>query len=307
MSQLVVVGSINMDLVVQAPRMPHPGETLTGYDFHTIPGGKGANQAVAAARQGAVVKMIGSVGADDFGRQQQHCLGQDRVDLSLLTIDPTHSTGVALITVDTCGQNTIVVVPGANGSVSPQQIEQAKEAIITADMLICQLEVPLAAVTRAIDIAADHHVPVLLNPAPACAIAPSVLQKVTYLIPNENEAHFLSGIAINDLEDAQHAAMQLRQFGPQTIILTLGANGALIAQGEEYQHVPALRVKAVDTTAAGDAFVASFAVALTEGKNLHDAVTWAMHAAALSVTKIGAQSSLPTRAEVEHFLVQTDS
>ena len=304
MSRIVVVGSLNIDLVVQTPRMPQPGETIKGESFHVIPGGKGANQAVAAARQGAQVTMIGSVGADDFGLRQKQCLDQDGIDLAYLTIDPQRSTGVALITVDETGQNSIVIVPGANGTITPAQIDAAQAAICNADMLICQLEIPLDAVTRAVDLAHAHNVPVILNPAPAYPLERSLFEKITYLIPNETEAGLLTGLAVNELYPAREAAAQLQRLGVQTVILTLGADGVLIADGNNVTHEAAVPVKAVDTTAAGDAFVGSFAVAVTEGQSVIEAVRRAKHAAALAVTKFGAQSSLPTRAEVEAFIAQ---
>lgn len=300
--QIAVVGSINMDMVVRTPRMPLPGETVKGYDFHVIPGGKGANQAVAAARLGADVMMIGRVGDDDFGHRQQHCLKQDSIDLSFLTVDPKYATGIAVITLDESGQNSIIISPEANGAVSAEQIDAAQTAIQRADMLLCQLEIPMEAVSRAIDIAHEHGVPVVLNPAPAARLEPSLLKKVTYLIPNETEASLLTGIEINNIDSAKKAAGQLQELGIAAVLVTLGENGVVLAQNGEYRHEPAISVKAVDTTAAGDVFVGGFAVALKEGKSVLEAVQFATHAAALSVTKLGAQSSIPTCSEVEQFL-----
>jgi ribokinase len=300
--QIAVVGSINMDLVIRTSRMPLPGETIKGYDFHIIPGGKGANQAVAVARQGAKVIMIGRVGDDDFGRAQQRCLRQENIDLSFLTIDPQQATGVAIITLDEAGQNSIILSAGANGTITVQHIESAQEAITRADMLLCQLEIPLASVTRAIEIAYENSVPVLLNPAPAYQLERSLLAKVTYLIPNETEASLLTGVEVKDIDSAKAAARQLQQLGVKTVILTLGENGAVVAHAGEYIHEPAVQVNVVDTTAAGDAFVGSFAVAITEGKSVTAAVRFAKHAAALTVTKLGAQPSIPTRQEVERFI-----
>jgi ribokinase len=300
--QVTVVGSLNMDLVIRTPRMPLPGETIKGYDFHVIPGGKGANQAVAVARQGAQVTMIGRVGDDDFGRAQQRCLRQENIDLSFLTIDPQQATGVAIITLDEAGQNNITLSAGANGTMTVRHIESAQEAIKSADMLLCQLEVPLESVTRAIEIASESSVPVLLNPAPAYQLTRSLLAKVTYLIPNETEASLLTGIEVKDIDSAKVAARQLQQLGVQTVILTLGANGAVVAHAGDCVHEPAIQVNVVDTTAAGDAFVGSFAVAVTEGKSVLEAVKFAKHAAALTVTKLGAQPSIPTRQEVERFI-----
>jgi len=305
--QIAVVGSINMDLVIRTPRLPMPGETITGHDFHVIPGGKGANQSVAAAKQGANVTLIGRIGDDDFGQRQQQCLRQENIDLSFLTVDPHQATGVAIITLDGAGQNSIVISPEANGEVTVQQIEAAQEAITRADMLLCQLETPVEAVTRAIELAHENGVPVILNPAPARQLGRSLLEKVTYLIPNETEASLLTGIDVKDIESAKKAAAQLQKLSVETIILTLAENGAVIVHNGDCLHVPAVSVEVVDTTAAGDAFVGSFAVALTEGKPVIDAVRFAKHAAALAVTKLGAQPSIPTRYEVEQFLSLNNS
>ncbi len=303
--QIAVVGSINMDLVVRTPRMPQPGETVKGHDFHVIPGGKGANQAVAAARLGADVNMIGSIGNDDFGRRQQECLGQDGIDLSFLTVDMARATGIAMITLDQAGQNSIIISPEANGAVSADQVDSAKEGITRADMLLCQLEVPTEAVTKAIEIAHENGVPVVLNPAPASPLEPSLLEKVTYFIPNETEAEFFTGIKVHDLESAKEAATKLQQSGIKTVLLTLGEKGVLAAHAGEFFHEEAIAVQAVDTTAAGDVFVGGFAVALTEGKSVKEAVRFAKHAAALSVTKLGAQSSIPNRKDVGQFMAES--
>lgn len=301
MGTIVVVGSVNMDLVIRAPRMPAPGETLTGSDFQVIPGGKGANQAVAAARQGANVRMIGAVGDDDFGRKQRHCLEREGIDLAHLAARPECATGVAVITLDGGGQNSIILSPEANGTVTAEQVAAAAAVIADADMLLCQLEIPLEAVTRAIELAADRGVPVLLNPAPAQPLERALLERVTYLVPNETEAGLLTGIEVRDIGSAQKAALRLRESGVQTVILTLGENGVVIADADQCTHEAALTVNAVDTTAAGDAFVGSFATAVTEGQSIAEAVTCAKHAAALAVTKLGAQPSLPTRAEVDAY------
>ncbi len=291
-----------MDLVIQTVQMPKPGETVLGRNFQVIPGGKGANQAVAAARQGGDVTLVGRVGADGFGKRQQQCLNNEAIDLSFLTIDDEFSTGVAVIAVDESGQNSIVVTAEANGQVGVQQIEASQEAIARADVLVCQLEIPFPAVARAIEIAHAHDVPVILNPAPASPVEPGLLENVSYLIPNEFEARMLSGIEVADVESARKSAQHLQQYGIKTVIVTLGDKGAYVADGDEYYYEAALSVEAVDTTAAGDVFVGSFAVALTEGRSVREAVKFAKHASALSVTKLGAQSSIPSRQEVEQFL-----
>ena len=299
---ITVVGSINMDLVIRVPRMPQPGETLTGGDFHVIPGGKGANQAVATARLGGKVAMIGSVGGDDFGRRQQEGLQQDGIDLSFLTVDESCATGIAMITIDESGQNSIIISPEANGRVSAAQVEKAKAGITQADMLLCQLETPIESVTRAIEIAHEHGVAVVLNPAPAAALESSLLEKVTYFIVNETEAEFYTGVEVEDLDSAKNAALKLQQSGIQSVLVTLGEKGVVVAHGGEFFHENALSVQTVDTTAAGDTFVGAFSVALTERRSIEEAVIFATHAAALTVTRLGAQSSIPTRDEVDNFL-----
>lgn len=298
---IAVVGSLNMDLVIRTPRMPVPGETISGHDFHIIPGGKGANQAVAAARLGGQVSMIGRVGDDDFGRRQQECLQQDQIDLAFLTVDPQCATGIAMITLDERGQNSIIISPEANGAVSVEQIDAARAAITGAAMLICQLEVPLAAVTRAIELAAHANVPVLLNPAPAAQLPYTLLKQVHYLVLNESEAGLLTGQDVTDKDSAQRAATQLQKIGIPTVLLTLGEQGVIIVHQDTCTHESALSVEVVDTTAAGDTFVGAFAVAITEGQAVSAAVRFATRAAALTVTKLGAQSSIPTRPAVEQF------
>ncbi|PID57628.1 ribokinase [candidate division KSB3 bacterium] len=300
--QITVVGSINMDLVIRVPRMPLPGETLAGGDFHVIPGGKGANQAVAAARLGGSVAMIGRVGGDDFGRRQQEGLRRDGIDLSRLSVDEDCATGIAMITVDESGQNSIIISPEANGRVSATQVEEAAEGICRANMLLCQLEVPIEAVTRAVDIAHAHQVAVALNPAPAARLDASLLEKVSYFIVNETEAEFYSDIQVTDRESAKRAAQKLQQSGIETVLVTLGEKGVLVAHNGEFFHEDALSVQAVDTTAAGDTFVGAFSVAMTAGRTLREAVMFASHAAALTVTRLGAQSSIPTYDEVAQFL-----
>jgi ribokinase len=303
-NDIVVVGSINMDLVIRTPRMPLAGETLTGHDFHVIPGGKGANQAVAIARQGGRGMMVGCVGDDDFGRQQQHGLGEEGLDLSCLTVMSECATGIASITVDDTGQNCIIIVPGANAKLSPDHILAAQETIRQASMVVCQLEVPFETVRQTIELAHAHQTPVMLNPAPAPeqALSSELLEQITYLIPNEIEASRLSGIEVIDMASARQAATQLQARGCQTVLITLGSHGVMAAHAGEIVHFPAIQVQAIDTTAAGDVFVGSLAVALTEGKSLSDAVAFAQRAAAVSVMQLGAQSSIPTCEYVQEVL-----
>lgn len=297
-AHIVVVGSLNMDLVIRAPRHPRPGETLTGGPFLTIPGGKGANQAVAAARLGAQVTMIGKVGADGFGQALTDNLAAAGVNVTHIT-RAAEATGVALITVSAAGENTIVLAPGANGAVTPEDV-RAREAVIRgADALLLQLEVPLATVTAAAEIAASHKVPVILNPAPAQPLPAELLRRVTYLIPNEHEAALLAG---RDGGDPVALAEGVRALGPRSVVVTLGAAGSLVLDGAEAVRVPAFPVDVVDSTAAGDAFVAAFAVALSEGKPAGEAARWGCAAGGLACTVLGAQPSLPSRDAVERLV-----
>jgi len=300
--RIAVVGSLNMDLVVRAPHMPIPGETVIGSDFRTIPGGKGANQAVAAARLGAEVTMIGRVGDDDFGRAQLRNLGELGIDTTHVIVDPEAATGIALITLDASGQNSIVLAPGANMRLTKEDINAARGAIVQSDVLVLQLESPLEVVAYTIDIAHAEGVKVILNPAPAQPLPKETLAKLDYLIPNESETALLTGIEVADLDSAKEAAERLRDEGVGTVVLTLGARGAFLASAEEFVHVPGYKVEVVDTTAAGDAFVGGLAVALAQGQNLAEAVRYANAAGALAVTRLGAQPSLPTRQEIEELM-----
>ena len=301
-AKIAVVGSLNMDLVVRAPHMPVPGETVIGSDFRTIPGGKGANQAVAAARLGAEVTMIGRVGDDDFGRAQLRNLGELGIDTTHVIVDAEAATGIALITLDASGQNSIVLASGANMRLTKEDINAAQGTIVQSDVLVLQLESPLEVVTYAIDIAHAGGVKVILNPAPARPLPEETLARLDYLIPNESETALLTGIEVADHNSAEEAAERLREEGVGTVILTLGDRGAFLVSAEESVHVPVYEVEVVDTTAAGDAFVGGLAVALAQGQNLAEAVRYANAAGALAVTRLGAQPSLPTRQEVEEFM-----
>lgn len=300
--QIVVVGSLNMDLVVRAPRHPAPGETILGSDFRTFAGGKGANQAVAAARLGGFVQMIGRVGADDFGAALLGNLAANGVDSHYVLADEDAATGVALITVSDAGQNTIVVASGANWRVSPADIVNAQVAFAQANLLMLQLEIPLPAVERAIATARRHAVPIILNPAPARSIDRELLAQVDYLTPNQGELALLTGSA-----DVEAGVQILREMGVRNVIVTLGEDGVLVVGETLRAHLPAHRVPVVDTTAAGDAFVGGFAVALVHGLPLLDAVRWGNAAGALAVTRAGAQPSLPTRAEIDVLLAQSET
>lgn len=299
MSKLVVVGSSNTDLVVQVPAIPAPGETVLGDEVRVVPGGKGANQAVAAARLGAQVCFIGCIGSDSFGEGAIQNLAQEGIDIHYVVRTAEHPSGVALIAVSPQGENAIVVAPGANWHLCPEHIERAEPAIAQADAVVVQLEVPLETVEATARLAKRHGVPFILNPAPACPLNPDLLRMVAVLIPNETEARQLTG-AGNEADEAAMLRM-LVERGCPIVVITLGARGAIYNTGDAIHRQPALPVQAVDTTAAGDAFVAGFTVALTEGRSIHEAVRFGQRAAAIAVTRWGAQPSLPTREEVERF------
>ena len=299
---VTVVGSLNMDLVARAPRIPLPGETIIGGGFRTVPGGKGANQAVAAARLGAQVSMVGRVGRDAFARSLLEAIIAAGVDHAFISQDPQAATGIALIVVDDSGENSIVVAPGANMCLSPADVAAAERAIAAADVCLLQLEIPLESVTRAAEVAQAHGVTVILNPAPARLMPAALLSLVDVLVPNESEAALLTGHPVDDQATAEAAAGALRAMGVGTVILTLGELGALLARDGKAEHFPAFAVTPVDTTAAGDAFLGGFAVALAEGRALADAVRWGNAAGGLATTRLGAQPSLPTRAALEHLL-----
>jgi ribokinase len=289
-------------MILQMDHIPRPGETLLGGDFSMAAGGKGANQAVAAARAGGEVTFLARVGDDMFGRQALEGFRQDGINVEHVICDADAPSGVALIFVAADGENSIGVASGANAQLSPADVQQAAAAIAAADVLVMQLETPLPTVRAAAEIAAAHGVRVILNPAPAQALSDELLKLVSVLTPNESEAELLTGVAVSSEEAAAESASQLRGKGVATAIVTLGAQGAMIASDEFSGKVPAFQVTPVDTTAAGDVFNGALAVALSEGKPLEAAVRLASAAAALSVTKLGAQPSAPSRDEIERFL-----
>jgi len=301
-AHITVVGSLNMDLVARAPRIPEPGETIIGTGFRTAPGGKGANQAVAAARLGAQVSMVGRVGVDAFAGQLLDNIAAAGVDYTFVVQDSEAATGVALIVVDDAGQNSIVVASGANMRLVPADVDAAEAVISSADVLLLQLESPLETVTRAAELAHAHGVRVILNPAPARSLPAALLSIVDVLVPNEGETALLTGLPVGSDAEAEAAAAALRDIGVGTVILTLGQRGAILASEKGTQLLPAFDVSPVDTTAAGDAFVGGFAVALAEGRTLAEAVRWGNAAGALATTKLGAQPSLPTRRALEEML-----
>jgi ribokinase len=301
MADIVVVGSLNMDLVVKAPRMPAVGETIHGEDLRTIPGGKGANQAAATAKLGGEVAMVGRVGDDAFGLRLIDNLKQFGVSTSYVHIDAEAATGTAIIIVDERGENIIIVSPGANGRVAREDIDHIDKLLDQAKYLLLQFETPLETVQYAIEMASQKKVKVILNPAPAKKVPPEILTKVDFLVPNETETKLLTGLEVKDLDSAEAAGRKLAELGISVVIITLGEKGALLVTGDEAIHIPAQKVKAVDTTAAGDAFIGGLATALVKGYDLKDAVKYASCAGTLAVTKFGAQTSLPTSEEVEIF------
>ena len=296
---IVVVGSLNMDLVVHTPHLPAMGETILGSGFRTIPGGKGANQSAGAARMGAEVKMIGRVGDDAFGALLVQNLQTEGVDTAFVKPLPGVPTGVALITVDPAGRNTIIVDPGANGQVEPADVAAAEGAFRGAGALVAQLECPLDAVREAVMLARRHGLRVILNPAPAQPLDKAFLADVDTLVPNETELALLTGQG-----DVRAAVASLHAWGVRCAIVTLGEKGALVSEAGRVTLMPPHTVKAVDTTAAGDAFVAAFAVEITRGGSVLSAARWGNAAGALAVTRAGAQPSLPARGEVEALLTQ---
>lgn len=302
---VVVVGSSNTDMVVKTAELPKPGETVVGGTFVMAAGGKGANQAVAAARLGAKTTFIAKVGDDLFGRQAVEGYQKEGIDTRWVLRDPARPTGVALILVDQRGENLISVASGANEALSPEDMDAAAEVLRSADIVVMQLETPLPTVCRAAEIAAAAGVPVILDPAPAPnhPLPEELLRHVTYLKPNESEAERLTGVAVTDVASAQAAADRLLAAGPRAVIVTLGPRGALVVEKAGAGTViPAHVVSAVDTTAAGDAFSGALAVALARGEPLLDAARFAAVAGALAASRMGAQPSLPTEAEVRAAL-----
>jgi ribokinase len=299
--KIVVVGSVNTDMVVKSERIPAPGETITGGQFVMAAGGKGANQAVAAARLGAQVTLVAKVGRDVFGDQAVENYRREGIATDLVLRDPALATGVALILVDQKGENSIAVAPGANFSITPDEVAQAAERIRQADVLLLQLEIPLATVEAAARIAAEAGVSVVLDPAPVAPLSDALLGCVKVIKPNEHEAERLTGVRVTDEASARQAAEQLLCRGVQQAVITLGPRGALWVSRERSVFVPGTPVQTVDSTAAGDAFSGGLACAMARGLSMEDAVREACLVGALATTRLGAQPSMPTAAELAAF------
>jgi len=304
MKNIVVVGSSNTDLIIKVPEIPRPGETLLGGEFMTFPGGKGANQAVAAARAGGDVVFIAAVGDDPYGEEALKGYRLDQINTENIKICKGVPSGIAMITISEKGENAITVASGANALLSPADLEELDEAFRKADYLLIQLETPLETVQKAVELCNELNIRVILNPAPAAELSDKILEKVSIITPNETEAESLTGITVKDVTTAAKAAESLHNRGIETVIITMGAMGAYLSDRTSGSRklVPGFSVQAVDTTAAGDVFNGQLAVSLAEGKELERAIVFAHAAAALSVQKLGAQSSIPRREETCNYL-----
>lgn len=301
MSSIIVIGSSNTDMVVKTDHLPLPGETIVGGEFFIYPGGKGANQAVAAARLGAQVGFIASIGDDIFGRRSIELMRAEGIDTSGIITKENEASGVALITVDNNGENCITVAPGSNATLYPQYLAASLPLLQQAIIVIMQLETPLETVAYVAGLCKNYNCKFILNPAPACLLPDSLYTDIDIITPNEKEAEMLTGIKIENIVSAAKAARILKNKGVSTVIITLGEQGALIVTDEYEKLIPATPVKAIDTTGAGDLFNGALAVAISEGKAIDDAVIFACKAAAISVTRLGAQSSAPKRNELETY------
>lgn len=302
MNKILVIGSSNMDLVVQVPRCPAAGETLFGSSFTTNYGGKGANQAVAVARIGSGGTFMTKLGNDTFGQQMRQHFSEEGMDLTHILTDAESPTGTALITVEDKGENRIIVVPGANARLTENDVESLSAEINSCRFVLTQLEIPLPTVLHIAEMTSAAGKQLILNPAPARPLPDSLLQKVFLITPNETEAEILTGIRVSDAESARRAALWFREKGVQQIVITMGSQGAFVFTDDFQGMVPAYKVKAIDTTAAGDVFNGALTVALSEGRTTTDAARFGCAASALAVMRPGAQSSIPTRTEIDAFL-----
>ncbi|MDF2856334.1 MAG: ribokinase [Neobacillus sp.] len=305
MSKIVVVGSYVVDLMSRTPHLPKPGETVLGGPFQMGPGGKGGNQATAAARSGSEVTFVTKLGDDLFGRDALRHFNAENINTQYIKVDPNQSTGAALIEVDDQSENSIVVALGACGTITEDEVLEVDEKVKEADIVLLQLETSIAAIVTTVKLAAKYEVPVILNPAPFQEFPRELLNDVDYITPNETEAFELSGVEVKDEQTALTASKKLHEMGVGTVIITMGKQGAFVyTGGDQGKLVSGYKVEAVDTTGAGDAFNGGFAHALSIGKTLDEAITYANAVAALSVTKIGTAPAMPHKHQVEAFLAQ---
>lgn len=300
--RIVVIGSINMDLVIRCAQLPRAGETIMADSSAEIPGGKGANQAVAAARAGGEVTMIGRVGDDAFGDRLIDNLRRENVNVDSILVSQSCPSGIAIVAVDSAGENSIMVVPGANGQVTARDIETASDLICAADVVLLQLEIPLETVSAAIKVAAAADVRVIVDPAPMPDRLPDEIMNVDVVCPNQAEASTLLGRRIESIDDARHAMVGLHKRGAGSAIITLGRQGAVVSDGVLIESIEPLEVTPIDSTAAGDAFAGSLAVRLAEGATLFEAARFAAAAGAIATTRLGAQPGMPSRNEIEQFI-----
>lgn len=297
-NEILVIGSSNTDMVIKTSVLPAPGETILGGDFFMNAGGKGANQAVAAARLGGNVTFIAKTGSDVFGKQAIGSFNNEGINTSHIITDSVYPSGVALITVNEKGENCIVVASGANGFLSPLDIHNSMQAVEKASVILMQLEIPVETVQYVMNLAAKKNKIIILNPAPAISLPDELLKKISIITPNQKEAEVLTGIKVADGKTAEQAALVLHRKGVETVVITMGARGAYFSHNQKGGLINAPEVQAVDTTAAGDVFNGALAVALTEGMIIQEAIAFACKAAAVSVTRMGAQSSAPYRNEI---------
>lgn len=296
--RILIVGSSNTDMVIKTHNFPAPGETILGGRFLMNAGGKGANQAVAAARLGGIVTFVGKIGDDIFGKQAVQQLEDEGINVDFVAVDPENPSGVALITVDKKGENSIVVAPGSNGTLSSADFDKAIAELDDSEFVLMQLEIPIPTVEHIARMASKKQKKVVLNPAPAAVLTDELLQNLYIITPNETEAELLTGIKVTDEQSALKAALVLNEKGVELVIITMGAAGAFLLSNGKSEIINAPKVEAVDTTAAGDTFNGALVVALSEGKTIQESIAFANKAAAISVTRIGAQSSVPYRKEI---------
>jgi ribokinase len=297
-NKILVIGSSNTDMVIKTHHFPAPGETILGGRFLMNAGGKGANQAVAAARLGGMVTFVGKIGDDIFGKQAVEQLKKEGINVDFVAVDPVNPSGVALITVDRHGENSIVVASGSNGTLSPEDFEKAMSELDDSDYVLMQLEIPIPTVEYIALKAARKQKKVVLNPAPAAILSDELLQNLYIITPNETEAEILTGIKVTDEQSASEAASVLNRKGVEIVIITMGSAGAFLFEGGKSEIIKAPKVEAADTTAAGDTFNGALVVALSEGKTIQESIAFANRAASISVTRIGAQASVPFRNEI---------